>query len=113
MFYIFLVNKKMTLYHDLIDIASKKSKMLSFYYFVNDTHETVECDKQICNFLLFLTPLQEVLCDGYKRFEEQRQFFVRHWLKHPEVFHSMFLESKKSANVGSAIFGKGTKNVKS
>lgn len=47
-----------------------------------------------------------------KWFEEQRQFFVRHGLKYPEVFHSMFLESKKGSNEGSVIFWKGHKKCK-
>lgn len=46
-----------------------------------------------------------------KWFEEQRQFFVRHGLKYPEVFHSMFLESKKGSNEGSVIFLERTQKM--
>lgn len=65
-----------------------------------------------CNFLLFLTSLKEVLSDGNKYFEEQREFFVQHCLKHPEVFHSLFLEGKKGSNEASTIFWKGHKKCK-
>ena len=101
----------MTLYHDLIDVASKKLKILIFYHFIDVVHEAVECDKQISgDFVLFLTPLKEVLFDSNKCFEEQRQFFVRHCLKYLEVFHSMF-RIKKGSNECSAIFWEGHKTI--
>ena len=101
----------MTLYHDLIDVASKKLKILSFYLYAEVTHEAVEFDKQSsCDFVLFLTPLKEVLFDRNKCFGEQREFFVRCCLKYPEVFHWMF-RSKEGLNECSAIFWEGYKTM--
>ena len=88
----------MTLYRDLIDVPRKKLKILSFYRYIDVAHETVECDKQSsCDFVLFLTPLKEVLPDRNKCFKEQREYFVGHCLKYLEVFHSMF-RSKEGSN---------------
>ena len=57
----------MTLYHNLIDVTSKKLKILNFYDYIDVANEAVECDKQSsCDFVVFLTPLKEVLFDRNK-----------------------------------------------
>ena len=82
----------------MVDVPSKKLKILSFYLYIDVAYEAVECDKQSsCDFVLFLTPLKEVLPDRNKCFKEQRAFFVGHYLKYLEVFHSMF-GSKEGSN---------------
>ena len=65
MLYILLV--KNTLYHDLIDVTSKKLKILNFYDYIDVTNEAIECDKQSsCDFVVFLTSLKEVLFNRNK-----------------------------------------------
>ena len=46
---------------------AKKLKILNFYDYIDVAHEAVECDKQSsCDFVVFLTPLKEVLFDRNK-----------------------------------------------
>ena len=65
----------MTLYHNLIDVASKQLKLPSFYYYPDVAHEAVECDKQVsCDFMLFWYLLKKFVSTEINALKNKENF---------------------------------------
>lgn len=83
----------MGFYHDSIDVASSKSKIFDFHYFLKAILEVIDCINQaVCKIFNFLLSLERVLFDEKKSFGEKKEFSVVHCIKqeNQQVFNSLF-----------------------
>ena len=62
--------------------TSGTTKLLQFYYFLKELHEQIVCTNQLFYPILnFITPLERVLFDETKSFNELKEFFITHCTK--------------------------------
>ena len=80
-----LSKKKMELFKNLVKVSSEIGKINDFFEFTKDIYKLIGHKKTDCDILSFLVPLEEVFSDPDKGYDFQRNFFMLHCLKHPNV----------------------------
>ena len=74
--------KKMGFYGRLSHIARNAFRIFEFYYFMKQLHEYIQCTNPIiCRFYNFFMPIENVLFDNNRDFEEVQKFFTCHCSK--------------------------------
>ena len=72
----------MGFYGRLSYIARNAFRIFEFYYFMKQLHEYIQCTNPIiCRFYNFFMPIENVLFDNNRDFEEVQKFFTCHCSK--------------------------------
>ena len=72
----------MGFYGRLSYIARNAFRIFAFYYFMKQLHEYIQCTNPIiCRFYNFFMPIENVLFDNNRDFEEVQKFFTCHCSK--------------------------------
>ena len=72
----------MGFYGRLSYIARNGFRIFEFYYFMKQLHEYILCTNPIiCRFYNFFMPIENVLFDNNRDFEEVQKFFTCHCSK--------------------------------
>ena len=72
----------MEFYGSLIHVGSSAFELFHFYYFVRELHKQIVCDNPLtCRIVDFLIPIEGVLFNHRRCFDEVSKFFILHCLK--------------------------------
>ena len=89
----------------VIDVASEKSKILDFFFFVEEVHALSSCEENECQVEACIDALKGLLFNSEQSCHEQITSFISHSLNYAKTFKSMTMLKKDEGYVLALLSG--------